>query len=162
MIRNVSGVLIASCNECGNETASEEGQDFHEFVQELKAGGWKIRKVEGEWEHVCTECQDGDVTPAATSPVAQKADYVRQQEQTRPHHCHWPGCERHVPPAMWGCRTHWFRLPKSIRDRIWKSYRPGQEKDMNPSAEYLEAARAAQEWIHKNGGVPHETVDHGE
>jgi len=27
------------------------------------------------------------------------------------HHCHWPGCIREVPPKMWGCSTHWFRLP---------------------------------------------------
>lgn len=93
-----------------------------------------------------------------------KYDYVRQQGQTRQHHCHWPGCEKQVPPAMWGCREHWFRLPKYLRDRIWRAYRPGQEKTMTPSGEYVEAARAVQEWIAKFGDrrltpspeVPHE------
>lgn len=76
-----------------------------------------------------------------------KADYVRRQKQTRDHTCHWPGCTQQVPPAMWGCRAHWFRLPKSLRDRIWATYRPGQEITMTPSREYLEAANAVQEWI---------------
>jgi len=34
--------------------------------------------------------------------MSTKADYVRSQGQTRNHHCHWPGCDKQVPPAMWG------------------------------------------------------------
>lgn len=76
-----------------------------------------------------------------------KAAYVKRQPQTRAHECHWPGCGQQVPPAMWGCRMHWFRLPKAIRDAIWGAYRPGQERDLSPSAGYMAAARRAQEWI---------------
>lgn len=76
-----------------------------------------------------------------------KAGYVRSQRQTRNHHCHWPGCNRQVPPAMWGCKDHWFKLPNKIRDEIWRTYKPGQEKTMTPSIEYLRAAGAAQHWI---------------
>jgi hypothetical protein len=76
-----------------------------------------------------------------------KRDYVRRQVQTRKHHCHWPGCDEQVPPAMWGCKTHWYKLPRRIRDLIWAAYRPGQEIDMKPSAEYIRVARLAQEWI---------------
>lgn len=79
-----------------------------------------------------------------------KADYVLSQPQTRRHHCHWPGCEKQVPPAMWGCSKHWFKLPKSIRDQIWKTYKPGQEKTMTPSIEYLRVAGEAQRWIKEN------------
>ncbi|WP_218578852.1 hypothetical protein [Vineibacter terrae] len=79
-----------------------------------------------------------------------KAAYVVRQRQTRQHHCHWPGCTRQVPPAMWGCREHWYRLPKPLRDRIWRAYRPGQEADQRPSREYLEAARDVQAWIAEN------------
>lgn len=79
-----------------------------------------------------------------------KTDYVLSQPQTRKHHCHWPGCERQVPPAMWGCSKHWFKLPKSIRDQIWKTYNPGQEKTMTPSIEYLCVAGEAQRWIKEN------------
>jgi hypothetical protein len=80
-----------------------------------------------------------------------KADYVRSQSQTRDHTCHWPDCNQSVPPAMWGCRVHWYRLPKRLRDLIWATYEPGQEVDMTPSAEYLDAAREVQEWIRVNG-----------
>lgn len=63
------------------------------------------------------------------------------------HTCHWPDCPREVPPAMWGCRQHWFALPKALRDRIWDTYRPGQEITKTPSAAYIEAAQAVQAWI---------------
>lgn len=79
-----------------------------------------------------------------------KADYVLSQPQTRAHRCHWPGCERQVPPAMWGCKTHWFMLPKHLRDKIWRTYRPGQEKTMTPSPAYVEAAQQVQAWIAAN------------
>lgn len=45
-----------------------------------------------------------------------KADYVRAQGQTRPHHCHWPGCDKQVPPAMWSCKPHWFALQQWIQE----------------------------------------------
>jgi len=80
-------------------------------------------------------------------PLHGKAAYVVQQGQTRNHACHWPGCTAQVPPAMWGCKEHWFALPPPIRTKIWRAYRMGQEIDGCPSREYLEAARAAQEWI---------------
>lgn len=76
-----------------------------------------------------------------------KADYVRSQPQTRAHHCHWPGCEKQVPPAMWGCKGHWFKLPATLRARIWATYKPGQEVNGTPSAQYLAAANAVQQWI---------------
>lgn len=76
-----------------------------------------------------------------------KAEYVKKQKQFRSHHCHWPGCKKQVPPAMWGCREHWFKLPKFLRDRVWKVYRPGQEKDMRPSRAYLKVAGQVQDWI---------------
>ncbi len=76
-----------------------------------------------------------------------KAEYVKKQFQFREHHCHWPNCTTQVPPAMWGCRKHWFMLPKYLRNKIWNTYIPGQEIDMSPSIEYLEAAREVQEYI---------------
>lgn len=74
-----------------------------------------------------------------------KADYVRSQPQTRKHKRHWPDCGKQVPPAMWGCSQHWFRLPETLRRSIWQTYHPGQEKDMKPSREYLAVARESAE-----------------
>lgn len=80
-----------------------------------------------------------------------KADYVRSQRQTRDHTCHWPGCGKSVPPAMWGCKAHWFKLPKVLRDKIWLTYVPGQEIAGTPSREYLNAADEVQRWILQQG-----------
>jgi hypothetical protein len=79
-----------------------------------------------------------------------KADYVRAQRgrgHGGNHHCHWPDCGKAVPPAMWGCTQHWFMLPISIRNNIWRTFRPGQELSKNPSGAYVEAAKMAREWI---------------
>lgn len=86
-----------------------------------------------------------------SSDASSKRAYVKSQGQTRGHTCHWPGCDKQVPPALWGCKTHWFSLPKGLRDRIWATYAPGQEKTMSPSSEYVDAAHAVEEWIEKVG-----------
>jgi hypothetical protein len=85
-----------------------------------------------------------DMTP---EQVAAKVAYVKRQSQTRDHTCHWPGCSKQVPPAMWGCKPHWFRLPVALRNKIWATYRPGQEVTMTPSARYIEVAKEVQAWI---------------
>lgn len=86
---------------------------------------------------------------------ADKRDYVRDRKDgpTGDHHCHWPGCSRHVSPALWGCYQHWMKLPKALRDKIWATFRAGQEISKTPSREYVEVAREVQDWIAKNFGV---------
>ena len=79
--------------------------------------------------------------------IGAKARYVKAQPQSRRHECHWPGCNKQVRPAFWGCLDHWFKLPLQLRTKIWRAYRPGQEQDMHPSAEYITAAREIQDWI---------------
>lgn len=79
-----------------------------------------------------------------------KVSHVKSASQTREHECHWPGCKKQVPPAMWGCAPHWFKLPTILRTKIWQSYRPGQEERLDPSAAYLEAANEVQQWIQGN------------
>lgn len=76
-----------------------------------------------------------------------KVAYVKSQKQNRHHTCHWPGCDKQVPPAMWGCKQHWFKLPASLRRRIWATYEPGQEITLTPSEEYLKVADEVQKWI---------------
>jgi len=48
------------------------------------------------------------------------------------------------------CRQHWYSLPMDLRNAIWRAYVPGQERTGKPSAAYVAAARAVQEWIAKN------------
>lgn len=71
------------------------------------------------------------------------------------HTCHWDGCNKTCPPKMWGCKDHWFTLPKFLRDRVWASYVPGQEITKTPSFKYLAIAMLVQEWIKEfnNGNI---------
>lgn len=70
------------------------------------------------------------------------------------HKCHWPGCEVAVLPAVWGCKPHWFALPKRLRDRIWEAYRRWQEVTKSPSPEYITAAQDVQPNASFTGGSP--------
>ena len=79
--------------------------------------------------------------------IGSKVAYVKAQRQKCRHHCHWPGCTRQVPPAMWGCTPHWYALPPELRKQIWLTFRPGQEVNGTPNTAYIAAARAVQEWI---------------
>lgn len=53
------------------------------------------------------------------------------------HRCHARGCELEVPPKLLMCRRHWYMVPAPIRHKVWREYRPGQERDKKPSAKYL-------------------------
>lgn len=57
------------------------------------------------------------------------------------HLCHAPGCSKSVTPDKLCCPPHWFSLPKALRDAIWREYRPGQERDKQPSARYMAVQR---------------------
>jgi len=37
------------------------------------------------------------------------------------------------------CGRHWRMLSKNAQSVVWREYRPGQERDKNPSARYLVA-----------------------
>lgn len=79
--------------------------------------------------------------------ITTKVTHVMRAGQTRAHRCHWPDCPVEVPPAMWGCRAHWYSLPKHFRDAIWATYRPGQENDGKPSRAYVIVAQQVRDWI---------------
>ena len=64
-------------------------------------------------------------------------------ETAEPHHCHAIGCRTPIEPWRLMCRQHWAKVPPTLQTAVWASYRPGQEEDKRPSAEYLEAARLA-------------------
>lgn len=81
---------------------------------------------------------------------ARKLEHVMKSKVTGGHTCHWPGCDKQCPPAMWGCSKHWYSLPLKLRNKIWRAYVPGQEISKTPSREYLDVAHEAQEWIKEN------------
>lgn len=59
------------------------------------------------------------------------------------HTCHAIACNAEVPPRMFMCRPHWYKLRKPLRDAIWNEYRAGQERDKSPSKRYLCVQRRA-------------------
>lgn len=79
-----------------------------------------------------------------------KVEHVKSAGQTRDHTCHWPYCTKQVPPAMWGCSKHWYKLPPKMRNMIWATYRINQEVDGTPSTSYLKVTDLAQKWIRDN------------
>ena len=52
------------------------------------------------------------------------------------HKCPWPGCGQRVPRHLWGCKPHWYRLPRELRDHLWAAYRGD---DLTEHAAALEA-----------------------
>lgn len=75
------------------------------------------------------------------------------------HTCHAAGCSIVIPPKLFMCRTHWFKLPQHLRNSIWAEYRPGQEIDKQASARYLLTAVWCICFVaDKEGVVDHEHV----
>ena len=66
------------------------------------------------------------------------------------HTCHFPTCNTEVEPKLWGCKKHWFKLPKLLRTRIWATYKEGQEITKTPSPAYLLVAKQVEKWCLEN------------
>ena len=63
---------------------------------------------------------------------------------------------------MWGCKKHWFKLPRGLRAKIWATYRPGQEITKTPSAAYLKAADEVEKWCLENPDMPQPDENQGD
>lgn len=59
------------------------------------------------------------------------------------HKCHAEECNVDVPPRMLMCLRHWRMVPRKLQVAVWAAYVPGQEIRKDPTAEYLDAQRAA-------------------
>ena len=59
------------------------------------------------------------------------------------HECHAIGCKVAVPPKMLMCLRHWRMVPRPLQQRVWETYRPGQEATKDPSQEYMTEHLAA-------------------
>lgn len=53
------------------------------------------------------------------------------------HTCHAEACTKVIPPRLLMCARHWALVPSAWQRIVWREYRPGQEKDKRPSAQYL-------------------------
>jgi hypothetical protein len=96
-------------------------------------------------------CFDKDGVPLPE--MARQEVCLMLMDRDCAHRCPWPGCERMVPRLMWGCRTHWCRLPGDLRMRIGRAYRYGLDIHTHPTHQYVEAHRAALDWIRDSGPI---------
>jgi hypothetical protein len=62
--------------------------------------------------------------------------------------CRWPLCGREVSDRLMFhmCRPHWYRLPETIRNALWRSYRADREI----SDEHRAAIERALSYAHDN------------
>ncbi len=56
-INKFKGAFILICDNCGEEF-DELFDDFYDAVEAKKYYGWKSKRINGEWEDVCPECQE--------------------------------------------------------------------------------------------------------
>jgi hypothetical protein len=54
--------------------------------------------------------------------------------------CPIAGCGYQIDPSRLMCRTHWYTVPKELRDQVWATWRSGQGAD---SRDHQEAVRRA-------------------
>ena len=55
---NTFGTTTIYCDGCSHEETFDgfDGQvDFMGAIKEAKEGGWIMKRVDGEWEHHCSE-----------------------------------------------------------------------------------------------------------
>lgn len=70
------------------------------------------------------------------------------------HTCHARGCCAVVPPRLLMCARHWRMVPDHMQEAVWATYSRGQERRMDPSDAYLEAAMAAVDAVALAEGRP--------
>jgi hypothetical protein len=63
------------------------------------------------------------------------------------HKCPAPGCERGVDGDMLACSTDWYRVPKPLRDAVWRAWRRGAGRG---STEHTKAIGLAIDWLQRN------------
>ena len=52
--------------------------------------------------------------------------------------CPHPNCQKTKPREVYACKPHWFSLPASILQKIWKGYRSSAELWIEANNEALE------------------------
>jgi hypothetical protein len=57
------------------------------------------------------------------------------------------GCEVEIAPKLLMCPAHWQMVPKSLQQKVWASYRKGQEITKTPSKDYVTAAMNAVRYV---------------
>ena len=57
-IRRKAGEFVCECDDCGDKMFGGTTEEFKNFVEEIEAEGWKIRKDDETWIHICPSCAE--------------------------------------------------------------------------------------------------------
>ena len=55
MIDREYGKFIPTCDVCGEILTAQD--EFSDAVEDIKDQGWSANKIDGEWVHLCPDCQ---------------------------------------------------------------------------------------------------------
>jgi hypothetical protein len=75
------------------------------------------------------------------------------------HTCHARDCQRPVAPRFLMCPAHWRLVPRRLQQAVYAAYRPGQERDKEPSAAWHRAADLAIDAVAVAEGKPSRLPD---
>ncbi len=68
------------------------------------------------------------------------------------HTCHANDCAVETPPSMFMCRKHWYMVPQSLQNAVWKAYRDTKGASRGRNRAYCTAAADAVEHVAKQEG----------
>ena len=91
-------------------------------------------------EQLCLRCKGATPPTGKFCGLCGNGKTIAEQIAAKRHECHAKGCIVKVAPAKFMCPAHWRALTQQHRDRIWATYRRGQEIRKDPTDEYMEAA----------------------
>ena len=66
---------------------------------------------------------------------------------TRPGDCPIDGCTNRCADAQLMCKPHWYKVPKEMRDKVWKTARKMWHDDPDVETAYKAWREAADEAI---------------
>ena len=58
--READRTVTFECDSCG-DTFNTDHEDFRDALDMLKRHNWAIRQIDGNWVHVCPECQEAEI-----------------------------------------------------------------------------------------------------
>jgi hypothetical protein len=61
----------------------------------------------------------------------------------RPGSCPVAGCSAAIDPSRLMCRTHWYLVPRNLRDLVWVTWRSGEGALSSKHFQAIEQAIAA-------------------
>lgn len=49
-------IFEVACDYCSEDIDIDSGGDWTDMISQIKELGWRMRKVDDEWRHMCPTC----------------------------------------------------------------------------------------------------------